>query len=214
MISRQFLPRALAAALLPLLSAAVFAQSPPARVVGEIVKLDGPTLAIKSATGQVSAVTLDDKVRVQRRVPITLDQIKPGVFLGTTAAPDDAGRLVASEVHVFPESLRGTGEGHRPFGNDNRSTMTNATVKNVATEGTVSASAGGSGNARMVSLAYAGGEKVIIVPATTPVVLSEPGSRADLTPGQHVIVTATRAADGSFHSDRVSVGVNGSVPPI
>src|SRR5436305_1657045 len=105
-------------------STLAFAQA-PVRVQGEVVRLDGQKLAVKTASGAVNEVTLADPVRIQRRVPITLDQVKPGVFLGTTAAPGPDGTLVASEVHVFPEALRGTGEGHRPFGADNRSSRTN-----------------------------------------------------------------------------------------
>src|SRR5438270_9934599 len=120
--------RALRVLALCAISTFAFAQA-PVRIQGEVVRLDGQKLAVKTASGAVNEVVLGDQARIQRRTPITLDQVKPGVFLGTTAAPGPDGTLVASEVHVFPESMRGTGEGHRPFGDDNRSTMTNATVK-------------------------------------------------------------------------------------
>jgi hypothetical protein len=161
-------------------------------------------------------------VRVSLRVPAKLDDIKSGTFVGTAATPGPNGTLVASEVHIFPEALRGTGEGHRPMATLPGSTMTNATVAGVspaaakrgtmtnATVGNVGAIAGG----RTLKLAYKGGEQTVFVSDKTPVVLIEAGSRGSLTPGAHVIVYAQRDTSGALVAQRISVGANGSVPPI
>ena len=149
-----------------------------------------------------------------------------GVFLGTTAVPQPNGTLVATEVHVFPESMRGTGEGHRPFDGPPGSTMTNATVTNMTgaaarstkpqstmTNATV-ATVADADHTRRMTLKYKDGEKVIVVPDDVPVVMVEPGDRSLLVPGAHIIVVATKAADGTMSADRVSVGKNGLIPPI
>ena len=79
-----------------------------------------------------TTIRLPDNVRVSLLVPAKLDDIKSGTFVGTAATPGPNGALVASEVHIFPEALRGTGEGHRPMPPMPGSTMTNATVAGVS----------------------------------------------------------------------------------
>jgi hypothetical protein len=189
---------------------------------GDIAAVDNATLHLKSSSGQETTIKLPDDVRVSLRVPAKLDDIKSGTFVGTAATPGPNGTLVASEVHIFPEALRGTGEGHRPMSTMPGSTMTNATVAGVspaaakrgtmtnATVGNVGAIAGG----RTLKLAYKGGEQTVFVSDKTPVVLIEAGSRGSLTPGAHVIVYAQRDTSGALVAQRISVGANGSVPPI
>ena len=67
---------------------------------------------------------------------------------------------------------------------------------------------------RTLTLDYKGGEKTVIVPAGAPIITYEPGSRASLTPGAHVIVTATRNPDETLTAVRVGVGKDGLVPPM
>jgi hypothetical protein len=105
---------------------------------------------------------------------------------------------------VFPEAMRGAGEGHYPWDLQPESTMTNATVAAV-----VSASAG-----RELTVIYKGESQKIMVPADVPVVTFEPSDRSMLTPGAHVFLTAQRAADGSLTAARVAVGKDGLVPPM
>ena len=57
--------------------------------------------------------------------------IKPGDFVGSAAVRGADGKLHAEEVHIFPENLRGTGEGHRPMSGPQES-MTNAAVAGIA----------------------------------------------------------------------------------
>ena len=157
------------------------------------------------------------------RAPTSIDAIKPGTFIGTAAKPGPNGTLVASEVHIFPETMRGTGEGHRPMSTLPGSTMTNATVAGVSpsassgrgtmTNATVE-KVGEAGKGRTLKLTYKGGEQTVFVPGNVPVVTVEDGSRASLAPGEHVIVYAQRDTNGDLAAQRISVGKNGSVPPI
>jgi hypothetical protein len=118
--------------------------------------------------------------------------------------PQADGTLRAVEVHVFPDSMRGTGEGHRPWDLQPGSTMTNATVAKVDE----------SGGARKLSLKYKDGEKTVVVPPGTPVVRMEPGDRSRLVPGAHVFVIASRQPDSPLVAERLNVGKDGLVPPM
>ena len=106
-------------------------QTTTQAIRGDVVAINGANLQVKSTTGPTVAITLSDKVRVNARVPATLDAITQGLYVGTTATPQPDGTLLASEVHIFPETLRGSGEGHRPMDTVPGSTMTNATVASV-----------------------------------------------------------------------------------
>jgi hypothetical protein len=99
---------------------------------GDIASVDNAALHLKSSSGQETTIRLPDDVRVSLRVPAKLDDIKAGTFVGTAATPGSNGTLVASEVHIFPEAMRGTGEGHRSMATMPGSTMTNATVAGVS----------------------------------------------------------------------------------
>lgn len=211
------------AAIAGWLGLATIALAQPTQMIrGEVAALDGNALHLKSAAGQERVVEIADRARIGVRAPAKLDAIKVGDFVGTTASPGTGGVLVASEVHILPESMRGNGEGHRPMARLPGSTMTNATVSRVSgappkrgsttTNATV-ANASAAGNGRTLKLTYKGGEQTVFVPDNVPVVTLEAGSRASLTPGAHVIVYATRAASGGLTAARISVGKNGSVPP-
>jgi hypothetical protein len=203
--------------------AAVAHGQPSARVRGDVVALEGHNLTVKTGSGSVVTVRLADSVRVSARSAADLSAIVAGTFIGTTAIPQPDGTLSAVEVHIFPESMRGTGEGHRPMDTEPGSTMTNATVTSVGpagrkatstmTNATVSDVAT-SGSARRISLKYKDGEKIVVVGSTVPVVMVEPGDVSMLTPGVHIVVTTTKQLDGTLTSDRVTVGKNGLVPPI
>ena len=200
-------------------------QTPTQRIQGDVAALNGKSLEVRTPVGQVTRVDLADDLRVSARSAANLDAIKSGAFIGTTAVPQPDGTLSAVEVHVFPESMRGTGEGHRPMDTERGSTMTNATVTNVAPVGKGGASrstmtnatvakVAPSGAARRITLTYKGGEKTVVVGDKVPVVMVEPGDRSMLVPGAHIIVTASRQPDGTLTSSRISVGKNGLVPPV
>jgi hypothetical protein len=196
--------------LWPLAAATLFAghpswaQAPRAvRVRATISAADATSISLTTRSGQQMTMTIASDTAVVEIVPIKLEDIKPGSFVGSAAMPQADGTQRALEVHVFPESMRGTGEGHRPFDLQPQSTMTNGTV------GAVTGSVG-----RTLTVSYQGGVKTIVVPPDTPVVTYEPGSAALLVPGAHVIVMGTEGSDGKLSATRIAVGKNGLVPPM
>jgi len=162
-------------------------------------------------------LALPDDVRVAVAEKGEMSDVRDGAFIGTTAVPQSDGTLRAVEVHVFADSMRGTGEGHRPWDLRPGSTMTNATVSKVAggkspstmTNATVSKVAG-----RKLTLHYKGGEKTVVVPSNATVVKLEPGNRSQLQPGTHVFVIASKQPDGGLRADRMTIGKDGLVPPM
>src|SRR3977135_31960 len=117
-----------ASVLLALFALPVFSQGQQARMLGTIDSFNGQILVVKSQDGQVTSITVPPDLRVMANAKAGLADIKPGDFVGSAADKGPDGKLHAEEVHIFPESMRGTGEGHRPMGpNPNRS-MTNGAV--------------------------------------------------------------------------------------
>ena len=196
------------------------AQSQPQRIVGEIERLDGTALVLRTHDGP-QTLKLPENARVTAREPTDWSVLGTGSYVATTAVPQPDGTLLAKEIRIFPESQRGVGEGHYPMQTPG-DTMTNATVSSMSggpakprdtmTNATVATAAQG-GGAHTLKLTYKGGEKTVVVPASVPLVRSEPGDRSLLVRGAHVIVTAHRDADGGMTVDRVTVGKNGFVPP-
>jgi hypothetical protein len=110
-------------------------DAPPVRVRGTIERIDGPNLVVKSRDGSELTVVLADNTRVVAIVKASLADIKPGTFVGITGMPQPDGSQRALEVHVFPEAMRGTGEGHRAWDLQPQSTMTNGNVDQVFRSG-------------------------------------------------------------------------------
>lgn len=210
-------------AFITLLAGAAVAQTStgtPAqeRVRGDVVSISGNDLEVKSRTGQTVKLELGGNTPVTIAEKADLGDVRDGTFIGTTAVSQPDGTLRALEVHVFPDSMRGTGEGHRPWDLKPGSTMTNATVASVdkggkapstMTNATVSGVAG-----RNLTLKYQGGEKKVVVPSEARVVKLEPADRSKLAPGAHVFVVASRQPDGKLRADRVIVGKGDLVPPM
>lgn len=188
-------------AALSLTAASALAET--SRIRGTVVSLDGTALHVKDAGGRDVAVTLSPSYAVTALVPAKLSDVKPGDFIGAAADMQADGMLVAREVHIFPEAMRGAGEGHRAFDLGPKSTMTNGTVGNEVS--------GKDGDT--LTVAYKGGERTITVPAYAPVVSFAPGDRAMLMPGAHVIVQA-QGGEGGLKAERVTVGKDGLVPPM
>ena len=181
---------------------------------GDVVAVAGSQLRIRSDVGQETTVALPDTLRISVRAPVALNRIRQGDFVGTTAASQPDGTLRASEVHIFPESMRGTGEGHRPMASAPGSTMTNATVSSVSgrrttTNATVASRDAGDA-ALSLKLAYPGGEQTVVVPPGVPVMAIEIGDRGSLVPGAHVTVSASRDASGRLSASRITVTKDGS----
>ena len=194
----------LAGAILALLVLPALAQEgTPTRIRGTIEKLDGETLVVKSREGQELSVILSNDLKVSAVSKAQLSDIKRGDFIGTAAVPGTDGKLHAQEVLIFPEALRGTGEGYRPWDLTPDSTMTNATVAEVA-EGA---------KGRLLKLKYKDGEKEIDVPME-PVVTLAPSDPDLLQPGTAVFIPATTAANGTLAASRVIAGKDGVQPPM
>ena len=192
-------------ALLP--SAAALAQTAPpavARAVIETVSPDGASLTVRTRAGDEATVHLSDKTAVTLILPAALADVKPGAFIGVAALPGADGALKAMEVHVFPEAMRGTGEGHRPFDLAPGSTMTN---------GAVSARVDGVDGANL-TVTYDGGRQVIVVDPKIPIVSFATGSKADLKPEAAIVARGSRESDGSIDAARILVGKDGLVPPL
>jgi hypothetical protein len=184
---------------------AIAQQSPsPTRVRGAIESVDGDVLSVKSRSGEEVKLHMTPDMRVVGITKISLSDIKVGSFIGTTTVPGADGVPTAVEVHVFPEDMRGTGEGSRPYDLRPNSTMTNATV----TESVV----GNDGHTLLVK--YKDGEKKVVVTPETPVVTYVPADKSDLKDGAKVIAFIKKLPDGSFETNRVSVGRDGLTPPM
>jgi hypothetical protein len=173
------------------------------RLRGTIEKVDGRTLALKGRDGAALTLTLTNNATIVGVVKASLAEIKEGSFIGSGAMPQADGTQKALEVHIFAESQRGTGEGHRPWDGAPNSTMTNGTVGSAVTkvEGGV------------ITVRYKDGEKKIVVPPDVPVVRYEIGSPGDLKPGAAFsVIAATKKPDGTFEAARINVGRDGVVP--
>lgn len=199
--------RAIATLLIAAVSAAALAQapaSPAVRIRGTVDKFDGQNLVVKAANGQTMAVKLTDNYSVMGIVKASVADIGSGKFIGTTTVGERDGALVALEVHIFPESMRGTGEGHRDWDLRPASKMTNANVANVTSMG----------KDRVLTVQYKGGEKKVLVPESAVVVAFTPADRSELKPGAAVFVNSQRQPDGSLTAPRVNVGLKGQIPPM
>jgi endonuclease YncB( thermonuclease family) len=192
------------AAIALLLGLSAAAQTPPVRLRGAITAIDGKTVTIAVRDGSTATVKLADNWAVNLVVPLTLADVKQGSFVGIASTGTDADRT-ALEVLVFPEALRGTGEGHYGWDLQPNSMMTNANVATVA-----SASDG-----QTLKLEYkGGGTQTIKVKPGTPIVTFQPGQQGDAKVGAKVFVIAQKAADGGMTAARIAVGKDGLTPPM
>ncbi len=173
------------------------------KVMGTIDAVNGDELDVTAGDGSKQALALTDKSRISISIPITIDQIQAGSYIGAGAQGDAAGsNLKAVEITVFPESARGAGEGFRPWDQGPNSRMTNGTVSQVVNT-----------NGRSITITYKGGQQPVAVGDGTPIVTFAVGDRTSLTPGAHISVRGTKGADGKIMANFISVGKDGSVPP-
>ena len=185
--------RGLIAGLILMLAGAASAQQ--LRVRGTIEQVDGTTLAVKTRDGTPLKVVLADNALIVAVVKRSIADIKAGEYLGTAATMQGDGTWKALEVHIFPESMRGTGEGHRPWELP-QSSMTNATVVDTVAKM----------DGHTMTLRYNGGEQRITVTEDIPIVGYVVGDKNDLKAGAaFTIFAATRAEDGSLRAGRITV---------
>jgi len=198
----------LAGALIALLALPAAAQNPPegtpTRIRGSVEKLDGQTLTVKSREGAQLTIALAPNFTVSAVVKKNLTDIKAGDFVGAASTKGTDGKLHALEVLIFPEAMRGTGEGERPWDLTPDSLMTNATVSGIT-----SAPQG-----QALKVTYKGGESEIIVAPNTPIVTFAPGDASLLKPGAAIITAATKKPDGTLSASRVTAEKDGVRPPM
>jgi hypothetical protein len=189
---------------LALIAPAALAQDAPVRVRGTIERVEGDAYVVKARGGGELKVKLPDNVMVVALIKASLADVKQGSYIGVSGMPQPDGSQKCLEIHIFPEAMRGTGDGHRPWDLQPSSTMTNGAVEQTA------ASADG----QVLTLKYKDGEKKIVVPADCPIVSYLPGDKGELKPGAAIfIAAATKQPDGTLTTPRVNVG-RGIAPPM
>lgn len=184
--------------------AALAQNAPPTRIRGTIAAVNGQVLSVDTREGTKVDVLLNDPLTVATVKRVDLADIKPQAYVGIATRTAANGQQDAIEVLVFPEAMRGAGEGHYPWDLEPGSMMTNGTVT-----GTVEAKSG-----RELSVSYKNGSETIVVPPGAPVVTFAPAERSDLKPGAKVMFGATRNAEGKLAASRVTVETNGVPPPM
>jgi hypothetical protein len=185
-------------------SSSAWAQQPAGqRVAGTIDKVQGNMLLVKTKDGEAT-VNLTDKTLIVDVHKASLSDIKEGAYIGSGAVPQADGSQKAVEVHIFAESQRGTGDGHRPgWPGVPNGTMTNGEARAPVT--------GVDGMTLMVK--YKDGEKKLMVTPSTPIVRYEIGSAGSLRAGAAITIpAAAKKPDGTFETVRINVGVDGTVP--
>jgi len=182
-------------------------QGKPATVRGKISAVEKQALKVTTSAGEV-LLKLPDDVRIGGVEAAQLSDIAAGNYVGATAVKQADGNLKALEVHIFPESSRGTGEGHRPWDLQPGSTMTNANVEKVEQVAVEKI------QGQLLTLKYKDGEQKIFIPPGTPIVKNVPGDRSLLKPGTGVYIPAVRGEDGTLTATRITVGVGGIMPPM
>jgi hypothetical protein len=200
------IPRTLAALSFALICAALPASAQETvRIRGTIERVEGPVYVIKNRDGAEVKLTVSDNPLYVAIVKSTMADIKPGMFVGSTGMTQPDGTQKAIEVHIFPESMRGTGEGHYDWDLKPNTKMTNANVEQTVagTDGPV------------LTVKYRDGEKKLMVTPETAVVSYVVGSKDDLKPGIKVFIgAAKKQPDGTVQTPRITYGKDGLTPPM
>ena len=182
-------------------------QGKPVTIRGKITAVESRSLRVATTGGEVS-VRFPDDVRIGGVAAAQLSEITAGNYVGTTAVKQADGNLKALEVHIFPETSRGTGEGHRPWDLQPGSTMTNANVEQVEQVAVEKV------QGQMLTLSYKGGQQKVFIPPGTPIVKNVPADRSLLKAGTGVFIPAVQSEDGTLTATRITVGVGGIMPPM
>ncbi len=174
------------------------------RVRGTVERIDGPVYVVKTRDGsEVKLTTVNDNPLFVAIVPARMSDIKSGMYVGSAGMMQADGTQKAIEVHIFPELMRGTGDGHYDWDLMPKSKMTNGSVEQAVTgvDGPV------------LSVKYKDGEKKLVVTPQTVVVTYEIGKREEIQPGTRIFVAAAKKqADGTLQTPRITYGRNGEGP--
>jgi hypothetical protein len=199
----KMIQRTLAAASLALICAVSSASAQDVRIRGTIERVEGPVYVVKNREGAEVKLTVTDNPLFVAIAPATMADIKQGMFVGSAGTMQPDGTQKAIEVHIFPESMRGTGEGHYDWDLKPNTKMTNANVEQTV--------AGVDG--QVLSVKYKDGEKKLLVTPETIVVTYVPGNKEDLKPGTRIFVgAAKKLPDGTLQTPRITYGRNGAGP--
>jgi hypothetical protein len=194
-----------ASAVALLFAASLAAAQAPLRVRGAVESVDGSMLSVKARDGAMMKVKVADGAPVLTLEKKTMADVKPGTFVGITAMPQPDGSQKAVEIHIFPEAMRGTGEGHYAWDLSPNSTMTNGNIENQVI----------SNDGQELAMKYKDGEKKIIVPANIEVVMFAPATVADIKAGQKFFVPrAKKLDDGTIEAGVIVIGSHGVDPPM
>ena len=198
------LPRAFAALSFALVCIALPASAQESiRIRGTIERIDGPVYVVKNRDGAELKLTVTDNPLFVAISPSKIADIKPGMFVGSAGTMQPDGIQKAIEVHIFPESMRGTGEGHYDWDLKPGTKMTNGNVEQsvAAVDGPI------------LSVKYKDGEKKLLVTSETVVVTYVMGSKDELKPGTKIFVAAAKKQpDGTVQTPRITYGRDGAGP--
>ena len=201
----KMLGRLLGAGVALVLAVSMVAAQTPLRVRGVIDKVDGKTLSVKARDGAMVQVKLADDAHVLTLDKKSLADVKQGVFVGITAMPQPDGSQKAVEIHIFPEAMRGTGEGHYAWDLMPNSTMTNGNIDSQVI----------SNDGQSLVMKYKDGEKTISVPANVEVVMFVPATVADIKAGEKFFVPrGKKLDDGAVETGVIIIGSKGVDPPM
>ncbi len=197
--------RVLAASSLALVCLALPASAQDTvRVRGTVERIEGPVYIVKTGDGsEVKLVTVEDKPLFVAIVPATMKDIKQGMYVGSAGMMQEDGTQKAIEVHIFPESMRGTGDGHYDWDLLPKSKMTNGSVEEAVT----------AVDGPVLRVKYEDGEKKLVVTPQTVVVTYEFGKREEVQPGTRIFVAAAKKQPGgTLLTPRITYGRNGEGP--
>ncbi|POR56681.1 hypothetical protein [Bosea psychrotolerans] len=197
-------PASLLAAGIIFVSSLVQAQAPTTRVRGTVERVEASALSLKTPAGDAVTVALAPGYAVGGVVKASVADIKKGGFIGVGARPQADGSLLAVQVFIFPEAMRGTGEGHRPWSVLPESTMTNATVAETVTRV----------DGANIVLSYPGGEQKVTITADANIIMAAPAQASDLAAGAQIALTANRQPDGSLVTNRITIAKAGAQLPL
>ncbi len=196
--------RVLAASSFALCLALPASAQDTVRVRGTVERIEGPVYIVKTRDGsEVKLVTVEDKPLFVAIVPATMKDIKQGMYVGSAGMMQEDGTQKAIEVHIFPESMRGTGDGHYDWDLLPKSKMTNGSVEEAVT----------AVDGPVLRVKYKDGEKKLVVTPQTVVVTYEFGKREEVQPGTRIFVAAAKKQpDGTLLTPRITYGRNGEGP--
>lgn len=188
-------------ALIGLLSAAP-ALAQQQRISGEFTRVSGETISIRPAGGTEIEIALPATTGFARLIRATASDLRPGLFVGVGARPQADGSQKAVQIVIFPEAMRGVGEGHRAWG-----VMPEATMTNGAIAETVQSVSGSD-----FTLTYKDGAQKVTTPPDASILALQPATRTDLKAGARGQIIATPGSDGKLTATRVTIWGEGVTP--